>query len=192
MRRLDNSSQNLLHINSNIHNVMALALICVGNDISLDCLAFQANSPGQPTGSATPPLPHSLCPLPSATNEKDISRHWEGRPSRSPWPPCVSVLPLTGFDASGVAAFPARRRGWAGRTFLTASLHSQPPATTLLPSFPPPHLLPTCSSPSLPAPLTLSYNNSNDNLYLCNTYENTIIKRRRIQNNMLKVRHQVI
>lgn len=46
MRRLDNSLQNLLHINSNIHNVVALAFICVGNDIILDCFAFQANSPG--------------------------------------------------------------------------------------------------------------------------------------------------
>lgn len=148
MRRLDNSSQNLLHINSNIHNVMALALICVGNDISLDCLAFQANSLGQSTGSA--PTPHSTSPLPSATNEKDISRRREGRPSRSPWPRCVSVLPLTGFDASGVAGFPAGRRGWAGRTFLAASLHSQLQATTLLSSILTPlYLLLTLPSRSL-------------------------------------------
>lgn len=147
MRRLDNSLQNLLHINSNIHNVMALALICVGNDISLDCLAFQANSLGQSTGSATP---HSPSPLPSATNEKDISRRREGRPSRSPWPRRVSVLLLTGFDASGVAGFPARRWGWAGRTFFTASLHTQPEATTLLSSIlPPSYLLPTLPSSSL-------------------------------------------
>lgn len=61
MRRLDHSLLNHLHINSNVHNVVALALICVGNDISLDWLAFQANSLGQSTGSATPP---SLSPLP--------------------------------------------------------------------------------------------------------------------------------
>lgn len=147
MRRWDNSLQNLLHINSNIHNVMALALIYVGNDISrLPCISGQfAGAVGR---IGTPP--YSPSPLPSATNEKDISRRREGRPSRSPWPRRVSVLPLTGFDASGVVGFPARRWGWAGRTFLTASLHSQPQATTLLSSIlPSPYLLHTLPSRSL-------------------------------------------
>lgn len=58
MRRLANSLQDLLHINSIVHNVVALALICVSNDISLDRLAFQANSPGQQTESATHRPPH--------------------------------------------------------------------------------------------------------------------------------------
>lgn len=178
MRRLNNSVQNLLHINSNIHNAMALALICVGNDISLDFLAFLANSLGQSTGSATP---HSPSPFPSATNEKDISRRREGRPSRLLWPRYVSVLYLTGFDASGVAGFPARQWGWAGRTHLTASLHLQPRATTLLSSILPPQPAPHPPF-SLPEPLPLSCNNNNKNLFLCNTYKNTIIKCGEIQN----------
>lgn len=76
MRGLDNSLQNLLHINSNIHNVMALALICVGNDISLDCLAFWANSLVQSTESAAPfpilshPSPQHLMKKTSAGVEK--------------------------------------------------------------------------------------------------------------------------
>jgi len=96
---------NLLHINSNIHNVMALALICVGNDIILDCLALQANSLGQSTGSTTPNPPLTR---PMATNEKDISSRREGRPSCLLRPHCVSALPLTDFDASGVGGFLAR------------------------------------------------------------------------------------
>lgn len=72
----------------------------------------------------------------------------------------VSVLSLTGFDASGVAGSLAVLCGWAGRTFLIASLLSQPEATTLLFSN-----LPTSNLlPSLPAPLLLNYNNSNNNL----------------------------
>lgn len=70
MRGLDNSSHNLLHINSNIHNIVALALICVGNDISLDRLAVQPNSPGQSTGSPTPPSPRRLMKKTSAGAEK--------------------------------------------------------------------------------------------------------------------------
>lgn len=58
----------------------------------------------------------------------------------------VSVLSLTGFDASGVAGSLAVLCGWAGRTFLIASRHSQPEATTLLLwNYP----LPTCSPPFL-------------------------------------------
>lgn len=62
MRKIDNSSVNLLHINTNIHNVMALALICVSDDIILDCLAFQANSLGQSTRSETPQPPRQPAP----------------------------------------------------------------------------------------------------------------------------------
>lgn len=32
------------------------------------------------------PPPNLPSPFPSPTNEKDISRRWEGRPSRLPWP----------------------------------------------------------------------------------------------------------
>lgn len=98
-------------------------------------------------------------PLPSATNEKDISRRREGHLSRSPWPLCVCVLLLTGFDALGVAGFLARRWGWAGRSILTASLHSQLEATTFLSSFlsSSPLCKPAIISPfSLPAHLLLT------------------------------------
>lgn len=90
---------------------------------------FQANSLGQPTESADP----RPAPLPSATNEKDISRHREGRPHGPLWPRRVSFPLLTGSDASGVAGSSARWWGWAGRTFPPASLHSRPQATSLLP-----------------------------------------------------------
>lgn len=46
---------------------MAPALICAGNDISLDCLAFAG-----PIRRGSGPH-HQTPPLPSATNEKDIS-----------------------------------------------------------------------------------------------------------------------
>lgn len=88
---------------------------------------FQANSLGQPTESADP----HPAPLPSATNEKDISRHREGRPPGPLWPHSVSFPLLTGSDASGGGAgASARWWGWAGRTFPPASLHSRPQATT--------------------------------------------------------------
>lgn len=90
---------------------------------------FQANSVGQPTESADP----HPAPLPSATNEKDISRHREGRPPGPLWPRSVSFPLLTGSDASGAAGSSARWWGWAGRTFPPASLHSRPQATSLLP-----------------------------------------------------------
>lgn len=90
---------------------------------------FQATSLGQPTESADP----HPAPLPSATNEKDISRHREGRPPGPLWPRSVSFPLLTGSDASGVAGSSARWWGWAGRTFPPASLHSLPQATSLLP-----------------------------------------------------------
>lgn len=119
MRRLANSSQNLFHINNNIYYIMALALICVGNDIILNCLAFQANSLGQSTGSATPIPPSTL---PSAINEKDISRHWEGRPSRLFWPRCVCSLSDRFWCIRG-GWFPGRAV-WMGRTNLSYSVAS--------------------------------------------------------------------
>lgn len=154
MRRLANSSQNLFHINNNIYYIMALALICVGNDIILNCLAFQANSLGQSTGSATP-IPPSM--LPSAINEKDISRHWEGRPSRLFWPRCVCSLSDRFWCIRG-GWFPGRAM-WMGRTNLSYSVASVSATTLLFSNLPTFNLL-----PSLPAPLLLNYNNSNNNL----------------------------
>lgn len=150
MRRLDNSSQNLLHINSNIHNVMALALICVGNDISLDCLAFQANSLGQSTGSAPPtpppPSPRRLMKKTSAGVEK-VAR------------PVLRDLAVSLFSLWQVLM----RQGWLVsrpggedgqdgpflRHHFTRSLRRQP-------SFPPSSPLSTCSSPSPLVPCTLA------------------------------------
>lgn len=57
MNRLDNSLQNLLHINCDIHSVVALALICVGNDISLNCLAFAGQFAGAVDRISKLPLP---------------------------------------------------------------------------------------------------------------------------------------
>lgn len=146
MRRLDNSLLNLLHINSNIHNVVALALICVGNDISLDWLAFQANSLVQSTKSVNPP-PHP--PNPSHPSPRRLMKKTSAGVKKVACPVRhVSVLPLTGFGASGVAGPPVRQQGWAEWTFLAASLHSQLEATTLLSSTTPPPCL-RFSLPSL-------------------------------------------
>lgn len=44
-----------LQMNSNTHSVAALAFICAGNDISLDCFAFRGQSAWAADRIATPP-----------------------------------------------------------------------------------------------------------------------------------------
>lgn len=76
MNRLDNSIQRLLRINRGIHGVVALAFICLGNDISPNGLAFAGQFAGAADRISKPPLgpshpsPRRLMKKTSAAVEK--------------------------------------------------------------------------------------------------------------------------
>lgn len=153
---------------------MALALICVGNDIILDCFAFQANSLGQSSASASPepspqPSPRRLMKKTSAGVEKVAH------------PVCcdlaVSLLSL--WQLLMHQGWLLLLAGlWMGRTDLSCSITSLSACGDNTPFFFPLHTtsLPASFSPSLPAPSLLNYNNSYNNLYLSNACENIIIE----------------
>lgn len=76
MSRLDNSIQKWLRINRGIRGVVALALICLGNDISPNGLPFAGQFAGaadrinKPPVGPPPPSPRRLMKKTSAAVEK--------------------------------------------------------------------------------------------------------------------------